>query len=758
MLMIAVPVGMVYRYMNSEEGRKWITHETVQAMQTAVGTKVKIDTVGVDITTGHLLLRNVVIDDQRGIEMLNIDTLEMDISMSDLPQNELVVQSLVLHGASATLYKDTKKGKTNMQFLLDAFKSKKSTPLPTPILNQALPMADFVFELENVSFRRVNFTWDVKDQPRKKEGMLDVNHLKVRNFRADVSGDILSNTSGNMSVREISARDATSGLNLSIDGIYVTAENGSHAEARVEGLKTKYQISDIALDKITVSQPGTRIDLSKEFAVKIEGLNVKTDNHKPHRRTLNPRRGYFDKGHMDIMLGLDAMVKKQDKGVAVDLKRMSFNDRKSGLIITNCTAHLMASKAGFDITNMVAEMPKTRLTIAHAQLDGKGTIQKPFGIKAHTILTDIAKPFAPPLADFTTPLNLTVNVDGTVDKYNFHDIHVTNNDGRLNITGQGDLCNVAKGKALEVHFWDLTMQTRNNITRELIYHFHNMTKMKMRRQMKMLGDIALDSGTLDVLYKKVGLGGKVRTQYGNLKYNVLLDGMTKKITGDIRAREIDAATIMNVHGLQPMSVDAQFEIINDKRLKRKAGDKGRLPIGWANIQVLNTKYSIFSIKRAEIAAKSDGSVALGVARIPHKWLDIIADFAYQQTDDDQHMVYKLGLRKHSDTMEELLEKEIPKLRKKLAKKEAERLLERVRKRETVDVDSDAMIKELVTDSTKLDKLRTKVMKTEKRMTNWFNGKFKPALKKITNIFRKNKEKDNGINEITRQGHGDIRNE
>lgn len=423
----------------------------------------------------------------------------------------------------------------------------------------------------------------------------------------------------------------------------------------------------------------------------IKGLLIKTDNHKPRKNEGKPNRGAFDAGHLNLTANLDITLLQYAKDtVSMCINHLDAEDDTNGIYIKdmNATIHMKGkelSMVGFSLD--FGKATHIGFDILHATYDiipgdkEKGIKKKvnleikPSKLHAHVDLQDIAKPFAPVLSHFTTPLDLQVTVSGNPKRFDFRKITITNPDSRLRIKANGDLCNVAEKKNLCLHFNNISLDARHGIKETVINHFAKKVKLKMIRQMQAVGDIRFD-GSLGIFYKREHIGGNLQTKFGNVNVNFTLNGITKYMTGTISTDSLEIGQIMNVKGVGPVKAKAtySFDTASGKKHKMEGKHHGRLPIGWMKADIDNAKYKFIHFKHITADIKSDGTTAKGLIYVPQKLFDIVTLFHYTQTDQEQKIDIKPSITKHhkeSITLEEK-EKQIEEKEKKREEKEKEK--------------------------------------------------------------------------------------
>lgn len=393
-----------------------------------------------------------------------------------------------------------------------------------------------------------------------------------------------------------------------------------------------------------------RLDISR--------MHVKWDVRDKQRKNIGkPKRGAFDTNHLDMNLDMVAKLHSRGKdSVEVNIKEFRAADKGSGLIVKSMTANAGIGKNAVCIDTLCIDLQHTNIktggiTLLHSKNPDTGetalTIQ-PFHLSADVLLQDIAKPFAPALSDFTTPLTLGVDILGTKDKIKFNNIHITTPDKRIRLTARGNMQGFATHhkEDLQLHFRNIKLKAVNGVKEQIIKHFSKKIRMKMVRQIHAIGDIRFN-GILDIVYKRQHIAGTMLTKFGNVNANFWLDARTHFMTGTMRTDSFELGKVMNIERLGPVRASASYSFnISSKHPTGKSNPHGRLPQGTLSAEVHQAKYRFIHFKNIYAEMESDGSVATGTITVPQKQIDLVFDFAYTQTDTEQSLKFKPSLKRH----------------------------------------------------------------------------------------------------------------
>ena len=642
-LTIVFIVGVLYIALSTEWGQQKLYDYTFDALQKTLDTRLVVKEVEADIIRGRVMLHGVELDDKDGVTMLKVDSIGTQLGLGGIFNREIYVNELYLKGASMVLYKKTPTSAPNYQFVLDAFKKKSLQKKKEPKKPKKEPFFHIAGNMTTLYVGRTGLKWDILSAPRKGKDTIDVNHLDIQDFGVRVTGKMADENIANLALNNLGVIEKKSGMTFSLNRVEFRAMRDRSLDLILSGLKFKYQDKRLSMRTLHIEQRKASLDFTKPFSLKLDSITFKNDNHKPRKNTGKPNRGWFDQGHLDMVVSIEATVNYLSKdSLYAQITHLELLDKPSDLDIRHFSTFINRSGNKLTATNIFIAMMRTRVRINKVDVDIPGVHVYDFPLEADVYLQDLAKPFATPLSHFTTPLKLRAICGGDIDRYLFKNIDVTTFDNRLHITGEGDLCDVTKKRDLTLHFWDLKMTAVKGVKEQIVNHFSKKVNLKMTKQLKALGDIRY-IGKVDIAFRREDVSGTLFTKYGNLNFDFTLDGDTRHMTGTMSTDSMDLGSIMNIKKLHIARTRATYDF--DITSKRKAAAlginrKGRLPIGSLNAFVGFGSYGSFKVKNLAANMESDGREAKGHIDLPGNVLDIDVDFSYIQTD------YEQGLRIH----------------------------------------------------------------------------------------------------------------
>lgn len=631
--------------------QRWIIHQGVRMLSDRLETVVSLDSVDVSIAQRQLSLYGLTIEDRQQNNMLKVDTMTMKVALVPLFHSRLDITRAQMHGVSAMLYKERRDTAANYQFVIDAFKKPKTSDVGASDGRKHKP---FSVVLHSLSLSRLTMRWDVHSEPVKKHGRFDPNHIYIVNTSLAEGSIEKSGEQIILALRRLHCEEQHSGMTLRIaNADYHKWRKDStmvelwHGDCAWRDMKVRFR-------SINARQSGGAITMRKPLALHIDSLAYHRNNGRPHKRTGRPHRGYFDAGHVNALLNADAVLRyATPDSTLLDISSMAVCDKASGIDIRSFTTSVTIQRDTITLYNMRMRLPQSRLEAKEIcgtlirDVKGKAhDVQiRPFLLSARMTLRDIARPFAPVLSDFTTPLDVSVTTDGTLERMRFSHITVKNRDNRLLLTARGDMRDVTKRYDLRLHFNDIRLRADRGVKETIVGHFSKKVRMKMIRQMQKIGDIRY-RGNVTVAFRREDIDGTLYTKYGNADFAFTIDGKSKLMTGVISTDSLALGSIMNVKGLGSMKAKAYYGFNVASKSKRKVKSNGRLPIGWMNATVEHASFKRIQFRDVSAVMHSDGSTAVGEIVLPKKLFDISLTFWYTQTDSVQNLKFKPKLSRH----------------------------------------------------------------------------------------------------------------
>lgn len=211
-------------------------------------TKVSIGEVNIS-PFNRVTLSHVRIEDNYGHTALDVDRLGAGISLSDsFFRRRIVISYVELIGANATLYKPTPEDALNIAGIIAALSPKDKRKPPTR----------FDLSIYNIVIRQLSFSYDILSAP-VNVGKFDPNHIRVADFKADVTLPRIKNDDFTIDVRRLMFREH-SGLSLAgLSGLFhITRDHGSISKLVIELPSTRLAFADMDINYGQLSEIGKR--------------------------------------------------------------------------------------------------------------------------------------------------------------------------------------------------------------------------------------------------------------------------------------------------------------------------------------------------------------------------------------------------------------------------------------------------------------------------------------------------------------------
>lgn len=464
-----------------------------------------------------------------------------------------------------------------------------------------------------------------------------------------------------------------------------------------ESKKLLFDLKKLTLQRISATYNSNAFSLNWLFfheqshrrEVIIDSLRLQTDNHKPHKRTGKPHRGYFDAGHLDVVANMKINIQHLGKdSLVATLNECSATDLASGLKVTNLKFNVEGNSREARLSNISIGLPNTLLHFDSAQVvlpskkDGRKLSYSTSEITGETLLKDISRPFAPLLNKFNIPLKLNVKLSGDDDHMLFRNIKVSTADRQLTIAANGRIENLRGKRLLFIAFNVSKMKTTGRAAEHIINQFP--VKKFMIQQLRALGSISY-TGRIGIRWKREEFQGKLNTSAGQLRFNFSLDENNKYLVGNVSTDSLQLGQVIDMPDIGKVACEAgfKFDYSKPRTAKMRKLKGGKLPIGRVEANVIEAKYKKLKFKNIQATIESDGAVATGQIENRGKRVDLLCSFSFTDTDAMKKMSIKPGIKLHKLSDEDRQAKDERKQQKKQEKAErkAEKKIEKEAKKQ-----------------------------------------------------------------------------
>ena len=600
LLLVLLIVAAILLNTNSVQ-QKLLSYST-NMLQEKLQTKVKIDSINVNFLTFDVNLLGMDVEDRQQRKMLQADKLSVNLDLWKLIARKLEISTAEIDGVRARLYQPEDSA-ANYQFVIDAFKSDKSKTEKTDSVKK-----------------------------KKSKLVLDVKNLKVSDI------DIIFN------------EDTFRLEKLDYEKSWLGHQQGEirHLQGKFDSMTKKGELrtNRVALEHMTLTEKNDHL------MADIENLHMAIDNHKPRKNVGKPHRGFFDIGHLDVTANMQLKVNHYGKDTAnITMTKCVAVDSLTGFNVKDLRFTAGINKEKAYLSNVIIQHENTILNFDKGELTlpskkkGRKLHYETSEISGKTLLKDIAKPFAPVLANFSIPLELKVKLSGTDSTMQFRDIHVNTTDQKLKIDAYGGITHLKDKELLDIRFHVKEMTTPTKTAIDIINQFS--VKKFMMKQLNNLGTIGY-TGDIAILYKKEQFKGLLRTNVGKMNFNVTLDEKTKYVLGNVQTSSIQLGKVLEMKDIGAVACSANFTFDMSKprtaQIRKKKG--GKLPVGKVNATVSEASYKKIKVKNITTTINSDGAIAMGSLTQKNKNVDLLCDFSFTSTDSIHKMKIKPNVKVH----------------------------------------------------------------------------------------------------------------
>lgn len=289
--------------------------------------------------------------------------------------------------------------------------------------------------------------------------------------------------------------------------------------------------------------------------------------------------GRFDHNHISVKnlrADISLPLAKNDD-FTVDIRRLAF-DEHSGLSVNNLTGLFHVSNKGLSTTDVVAEMPNSKIILGDIKLDydGWNDIAKSATTKTLSLFIDPQSYFTPSdiaalipaLAQFDSRLNLDIDARGSLNHIDLHRCRIGGPDQPAYINIEGFAKKLNCPDSLSFSLPQLSLKSSGNDIATIVEAFTPLSP-SAKTNLQRLGKLKLD-GAIDGTPSDIAASIVATTDHGNLSidatYNV--DSRQRKlITAEAATDGISLGQILNRRdiGLLSASATAQASLSGNHR-------------------------------------------------------------------------------------------------------------------------------------------------------------------------------------------------
>lgn len=191
----------MFGLLNTSAVQEYAKDLIVKELKAKLGTELGIGSLHFE-PFNTIAIDSLYLYDQSNEKVLMADKVSAGVDILALINGKIVITSAWLTDFEVHLSKDSTSAPLNIQYVIDAFKSKDDKP-----------KAKLDIKLNAINLSNGHFSYDVKDRPLKV-GQFDANHIQVSGMDAKFTVKSIKEDSLNIQVKKISLKEK-SGLEIS---------------------------------------------------------------------------------------------------------------------------------------------------------------------------------------------------------------------------------------------------------------------------------------------------------------------------------------------------------------------------------------------------------------------------------------------------------------------------------------------------------------------------------------------------------------
>lgn len=281
--------------------QEFVGGEIASVLSEKLGTKVYIGNVNIGLFD-RVVIDNILIEDQSHKDMLSAKRISAKISLAELAQGKISINSAQLIGAKLTLYQATPNEKPNFQFVIDSLSSKDTLKPKTKL---DLSVNSFIMHRTSIDFDKY---FDPETPCH-----FNPSHIHISDMGANIMLEKLTNDSININVKKLTAKEK-SGLNLKKLAFHLAMgeKAGNLADFKLELPNTKIELGETTASFST--KRGKLLMTSLRFKTSIKNTTITPADFAPLYNKLE---------HLDNNINVKANI--QGKGESVDISSLTIN-------------------------------------------------------------------------------------------------------------------------------------------------------------------------------------------------------------------------------------------------------------------------------------------------------------------------------------------------------------------------------------------------------------------------------------------------
>lgn len=219
--------------------QKAVASFAARQIENITHTRVNIGRVEIGLMN-RVILENVELHDPNDSILLNASRLSAKIDLAQLIARKIAISNVQLYGFDVNIYQLKADAPTNIQFLIDAFKSDKASTEKPHV------------DISSILVRRGNIGFNQWYKAHKR-GQFDPAHIKIRNLNANLAINIHPHDNFSLAVKRLSLQEQSGpiiktlnfNLNQSLQCISISdfLLESEHSHINIPFLEADYSMS-----------------------------------------------------------------------------------------------------------------------------------------------------------------------------------------------------------------------------------------------------------------------------------------------------------------------------------------------------------------------------------------------------------------------------------------------------------------------------------------------------------------------------------
>lgn len=345
-LLLVTLVVVTAILLNTSMVQNRLLHYSTELLQDKLQTKVRIDSISINLLGNDVFLKGVDIEDRQGRKMLQADRLALDIDMMELFKRRINISKADFDGVRVQLH-CPRDSAANYQFMLDAMKHDK----PGQGQGKSGKKHELVFDVKALRLHNFHLTLD-NHRPRKNvgkphRGAFDAGHLDVT-AHLELTLKRTGQDTHHLTLKKFECVDSVAGIHikdLHFDAIV------QKEKAQLQHVVIQHENTVLQFDSATIVLPSKKENRKLAYQTSlISGKTLLKDISKPFAPAL---------AHFSVPLELKVRLSGTDSTMLFKDIHVNTTDKKLQIDAEGNAAHLKEKEdlaIRFHVKNMVTHV------------------------------------------------------------------------------------------------------------------------------------------------------------------------------------------------------------------------------------------------------------------------------------------------------------------------------------------------------------------------------------------------------------------